>query len=136
MPADQPLAPLTPAEELARIEAQIDLDFRDSLAETDAAKLRNIVAVVSGRATALVHVAATARSRALDEARRASADLITEVLDQHHVSTDWFRRRGGWCWFCSCHTDGEGVHPDGDGARRAAARHQAEQVAEELVKIR
>lgn len=51
---------------------------------------------------------------------------------QHHVSTDWFRRRGGWAWWCSCLTDGEGVYPDGDGARRSGARHQAERVAEAL----
>lgn len=59
-------------------------------------------------------------------------DLIAEVLDQHHVSVDWFRRRDGWAWWCSCLTDGEDVHPDGDSARSAAARHQAEQIAEAI----
>lgn len=61
-----------------------------------------------------------------------SADLIANTLDQHYVSTDWFRRRGGWAWSCSCLTDGEDTYPDGDGARRSGARHQAEQVAEAL----
>lgn len=62
----------------------------------------------------------------------SSVDLIADVLAVHTVSTDWFRRRNGFAWWCSCHVDGEGVHPSGDGARSAAARHQAEQVAEAI----
>lgn len=67
-------------------------------------------------------------------------DLITEVLDQHHVTTDWFRRwppgdrdgRSGYGWSCSCLIDCAGVDARGDVARSGGARHQAEQVAEAL----
>lgn len=61
-----------------------------------------------------------------------TVDLIAETLAAHDVSVDHFRRRSGWCWWCSCETDGEGVHDSHNGARLAAARHQAEHVAAAL----
>lgn len=61
-----------------------------------------------------------------------SVDLIAATLSCHNISVDHFRRRDGWCWWCSCHVDGEQVHPDWAGAYAEGARHQAEQVTHAL----
>lgn len=62
-----------------------------------------------------------------------TVELIAETLAAHQVSTDYFRRRASWAWWCSCHTDGEGVHPSGVAAEVAAARHQAQMVHQALI---
>lgn len=60
------------------------------------------------------------------------ADPIAEVLAGHVVSVDWYRRRNGYAWSCSCLVDGQDVHRLPDGAHRAAAGHQAQQVRQAL----
>lgn len=62
-----------------------------------------------------------------------TAKRIHQVLVEHETHTDWFRRRGGYCWSCSCETDGEGVHRTYAAASEAAAWHVAEQLSQVLV---
>lgn len=61
-----------------------------------------------------------------------TVELFHRVLVGHQVDVDWYRRRDGYAWACSCLTDGEGTWQDAAGAWHAAARHQAEAIAAAL----
>lgn len=62
--------------------------------------------------------------------------VVAGTLAAHQVEVAWFRRRGGWAWWCSCHVDGTATHPHPGGAHAEAEAHQAEQITAALARGR
>src|SRR5690554_4525452 len=57
-----------------------------------------------------------------------TVEAARAVLAEHQVDVDWYRRRDGYAWSCSCLTDGEDTHRTAAEAWQSAAGHQAEQL--------